>query len=198
MFEGNWKITDAETLTGKAYTGTAEVHKSGSHYDIAWRSTASEASGIGLASGNKLCVGWGSTEFGVVLYKIGGDGTLKGRWTATTAPAEASDGLEQAVGGSAAAVEGDYIIKGTNPGGTAPYEGKLQIAKTGRTYQLKWIVGDIVTNGVGIKVDDALFVGWAIDKKPFGVVALTFEEDHAKGVWTLNGATQTAPENWKR
>jgi len=198
MFEGTWKITEAETLTGKPYTGTAEVHKSGSHYELAWRSTASSASGIGLADGNKLCVAWGSSEFGVVYYKIGGDGTLSGRWTATTAPAEASDGLEDAVGGSPTALAGDYVIKGTNPGKTAPYEGKLQITKTGRTYQLKWTVAEVVTNGVGIKVDDALFVAWATDKKPFGVVAFTFEPGQAKGIWTLGGATQTAPENWKR
>jgi hypothetical protein len=198
IFEGSWKITEAETLSGNPYTGTAEVHKKGSRYEIAWRTTASTASGIGLAHENKLCVAWGSSEFGVVFYKIGGDGTLRGRWTATTAPGDASPGLEEASGGSATAVEGDYAIKGTNPGGTAPYEGRLQIVKTGRTYQLKWILGDVVTNGVGLKVDDALFVAWSTDKEPFGVVALTFEAGQAKGVWTLGGASQTAPENWKR
>jgi hypothetical protein len=197
MFEGTWKITEAETLTGNPYTGTTEVHKNGNRYEIAWRSTASDASGIGLANGNKLCVAWGSSEFGVVLYKIGADGTLRGRWTATTAPADATDGLENAIGGSPRALEGDYVIKGTNPGGTAPYQGKLQIVKTGRTYQLKWTVGDFVTNGVGLKVDDALFVSWALDKKPFGVLAFTFESGQAKGIWTLGGASQTAPENWK-
>ena len=198
MFEGSWKITEAETLSGNSYTGTAEVHKKGSRYEIAWRTTASTASGIGLAHENKLCVAWGSSEFGVVFYRIGGDGTLRGRWTATNAPGDASPGLEEASGGSSTAVEGDYIIKGSNPGRTAPYEGKLQIVKTGRTYQLKWILGDVVTNGVGIKVDDALFVAWATDNEPFGVVALTFEPAQAKGVWTLGGAAQTAPENWKR
>ncbi len=198
LFEGTWKITEAETLTGNPYSGTAEVHKSGSRYEVAWRSTASDASGIGLPDGNKLCVAWGSSEFGVVFYKIGADGTLRGRWTTTTAPADAVPGLENASGGSPTSVAGEYIIKGNNPGGTAPYEGKLQIAKTGRTYQLKWTVGDAVTNGVGIKVDDALFVAWAVDGKPFGVVAFTFEPGQAKGVWTLAGATQTAPENWKR
>jgi hypothetical protein len=197
-FEGTWKITEAETLTGNPYTGTAEVRKNGNRYEIAWRSTASTASGIGLADGNKLCVAWGSSEFGVVFYKIEDDGTLRGRWTATTAPGDASDGLENAVGGSPSAVEGDYVIKGTNPGRTAPYEGKLQIVKTGRTYQLKWILGDVVNNGVGIKFDGALFVAWATDDKPFGVVAFTFEPGQAKGVWTLGGASQTAPENWKR
>ena len=198
IFEGTWKITEAETLTGNPYTGTAEVHKKGSRYHIAWRTTASTASGIGLAIENKLCVAWGSSEFGVVYYKIGGDGTLTGRWTATTASADASVGLENAAGGSPTAVEGNYVIRGTNPGGTAPYEGKLQIVKTGRTYQLKWTLGDVVTNGVGIKVDDALFVAWATDNEPFGVVALTFEAGQAKGVWTLGGAAQTSPENWKR
>ncbi len=40
MFEGSWEITEAETLAGKPYTGTVEVHKKGSHYQVAWRSTA--------------------------------------------------------------------------------------------------------------------------------------------------------------
>ena len=197
MFEGTWKVT-AETINGSPYTGSVEVQKNGARYEVAWRTTASTASGIGLANGNKLCVAWGSSEFGVVFYKIGADGSLKGRWTATTAPADETPGLENAIGGSPNAVGGDYVLKGNNPGGVAPYEGKLQIVKTGRTYQLKWTVGDLVTNGVGIKVDDALFVAWAGGKEPFGVAAYTFESGQAKGVWTLYGATQTAPETWKR
>jgi hypothetical protein len=198
MFEGTWKIAEAETMTGNPYTGTVEVQKKGSHYDIAWRSTASTASGIGLADGNRLCVAWGSSEFGVVFYKIGGDGTLRGRWTATTAPADASPGVENLIGGSPAALEGEYVVKGLNPGGTAPYDGKLQILKTGRTYQVKWMVGDVVTEGIGIRIDDGFFVAWGADKKPFGVAAFIIEAGQAKGRWTLAGASQTAPENWKR
>jgi hypothetical protein len=198
QFEGTWTITDAETLTGNPYAGTVRVRKNGGRYEVAWKSTASTASGIGLASGNKLCVGWGSSsEFGVVFYKIGADGTLRGRWAAPGLPPETSDGLENATGGSPSDVEGDYVVKGTNPGGATGYEGKLRIQKTGETYQLKWRVGDRVTTGVGIKLEDTLCVAWG-GKETFGVVGYILEGGQATGRWTLGGGTQTAPESWTR
>jgi hypothetical protein len=193
-FEGTWTIAEAETLNGNPYTGTVRITKNGKRYDVAWKSTASNASGIALASGNKLCVAWGTGNYGVVLYKIGSDGTLRGRWTGSAAEAEKSDGLENAIGGAAGTLAGNYVVKGSNPGGGGSYEGRLKIAETGATYQLEWKVADKVTKGVGIKVEDSLFVAWG-DKEPFGVVSYTFEESEAKGFWTLAGTDRTATEN---
>jgi hypothetical protein len=196
LFEGTWTIAEAGTLDGKPYGGTVQITKKGERYAVKWQSTASTASGIGLPSGNKLCVGWSGNDFGVVLYKIGQDGTLKGRWTSSAASQHDSDGLEHATGGSPGKVEGVYVVKGTNPGGDS-YQAKLKVAKTGQTYRLEWEVAGTSLNGVGIKVDDGLFAVWG-EKEPFGVVSYSFEEGRAKGIWTLSDATQTATENLTR
>lgn len=192
-FEGKWTITEAETLTGNPYAGIVRIAKKGERYEVRWQSNASNASGIGLVSGNKLCVGWSPHEFGVVFYKIGQDGTLKGRWTGSEAAPETPDGLENASGGSLGKIEGAYVVKGTNPAG-ATYQGNLKIAKTGQTYRLQWEVAGRSTKGIGIKVDDGFFVAFG-DKEPVGVISYSFEEGQAKGIWTLSGATQTATEN---
>jgi hypothetical protein len=196
LFEGKWTITEAETLTGNPYAGIVRIAKKGKRYEVRWQSNASNASGIGLASGNKLCVGWSPHEFGVVFYKIGPDGTLKGRWTGSEAAPESPDGLENASGGSPGEIEGAYVIKGTNPAG-ATYQGNLKIAKTGQTYRLGWDVAGRSTKGIGIKVDDGLFAAFG-DKEPVGVISYSFEGGQAKGVWTLSGATQTATESLSR
>lgn len=196
LFEGTWTIAEAETLDGKPYRGTVQINKKGERYGVKWQSTASTTSGIGLASGNKLCVGWGAHDFGVVFYKIGQDGTLKGRWASSALGPNDSDGLENATGGSPGKIEGAYDVKGTNPGGDS-YHAKLRIAKTGQTYRLEWDVAGRSLNGAGIRVDDGLFAVWG-DQEPFGVVSYSFDGARAKGIWTLAGATQTAKENLTR
>ena len=193
LFEGTWTIADAKTLDDKPYSGTVQITRIGERYGVKWQSTASPTSGLGLASGNKLCVGWGAHDFGVVFYKIGQDGTLRGRWTGSTAGPKDSDGLENATGGSPGKIEGAYDVKGTNPGGDS-YQAKLRIAKTGQTYRLEWDVAGTSLKGVGLQVDDNLFVVWG-DREPFGVVSYSFDGARAKGIWTLGGATRTATEN---
>lgn len=193
LFEGTWTIAEAETLDGKPYGGTVQITRKGERYGVKWQSTASTTSGIGLASGNKLCVGWSAHDFGVVFYKIGQDGTLKGRWTGSAAGPNDSDGLENATGGTPGKIEGAYDVKGRNPGGDS-YQAKLRIAKTDQTYRLEWDVAGTSLKGVGLKVDDNLFVVWG-DQEPFGVVSYSFDGGRAKGIWTLAGATRTATEN---
>ena len=193
LFEGTWTIAEAETLNGNPYTGTVRILKEGGRYEVKWRSTASNNSGIGLASGNKLCVAWSPNDFGGVFYKIGSDGTLRGRWTSSATGPETSDCLENASGGSPGKIEGEYVVKGVNAQGNS-YQGNLRIAKTGQTYRLEWTVAGSSLKGVGIKVDDGFFVAWG-QKEPFGVVSYSFNGRQAKGIWTLAGETRTATEN---
>ncbi|HVF73366.1 MAG TPA: toll/interleukin-1 receptor domain-containing protein [Chthoniobacterales bacterium] len=193
-FVGTWKIADAAMLNGVPYDGTVAIASSGSRYHIKWNSTVSTASGIGLASGNQLCVAYSAEDYGVVIYRIGGDGTLKGRWAGSTFSANDRDGLENATGGTPGKVEGTYDVKGLNPDGTTSYQGRLTIEKTGETYQLQWEVVDRLIKGVGIKSDDALFVAWGY-KEHFGVAAYRFEGSQAKGAWTVVGATRVGTEN---
>jgi len=129
-----------------------------------------------------------------VLYKISADGTLDGRWTIPGAGE--AEGSEKAVGGKPGELEGKYSVKGTNPGGRGGYEGKLDIRKTGDTYQLRWTIpGSPSYGGVGLRVGDSLHVGWGIGKEPFAVISYAFKGESAEGIWTVGGASRTAKEN---
>jgi hypothetical protein len=190
---GAWKITDAKTLSGKPYTGSVDIMAKGKVYQLRWDTTAGKYTGIGMTDGNRLCVAWGSKDSGAVLYKLGGDGALDGRWTV---PGATDEGTEKATGGTPGEFAGEYSIKGTNPGGKGGYEGKLSIQKSGEVYQLKWTIpGSPSYAGVGIQVGDSLYVGWSTAKDTYAVIGYTFEGLTAQGVWTVSGAKTTAQEN---
>jgi len=193
-FSGTWKITDAQTLTGEPYTGTVRIASIGKVYELQWNTTAGKYRGLGLADGNKLCTGWGGKSFGVVLYKINGDGALSGRWTIPGA--NEAEGTEEARGGTPNELEGEYTIKGTNPGGKTGYDGKLRIRKTGATYQLRWTLPDGQSySGVGLRVGDSLHVGCGTGKDTYAVISYTFDGASAEGLWTVGGSEKTAKES---
>lgn len=197
VFAGKWKIAHGETLQGARYGGTVDITKRGARYELAWQTDAGRLSGIALADGNELCVVWGSEPSGLVLYRIAADGTLHGRWLFSGADPNMVAGVENATGGAPGALEGHYTVKGSNPDGGNSYRGKLEIVKTGATYQLKWDLDGRPLTGIGIRQGDKLFVAWAATA-PFGVVNYDFASDAAKGVWTMSGATQTGIENLAR
>ena len=193
-FSGTWKITEARTLTGRPYTGTVRIASIGAVYELEWKTSAGNYRGLGLADGNKLCTGWGGKNFGVVLYKINNDGTLTGRWTIPGA--NEAEGTEEATGGTPNLLEGEYTIKGTNPGGKGGYEGKLRIRKTGATYQLRWTIpGSRPYYGVGLKVGHSLHVGWSTSSETYAVISYSFKGGIAEGTWTIGGSNHTAKED---
>jgi hypothetical protein len=192
-FAGRWKIAGAATLAGESYGGTVEITRTGSRYSIQWNAAGSEYNGIALGVGNKLCAAFGSGDFSVIYYRIGQDGTLRGRWASSNFAANDRDAFENATAHAGGRLEGKYTLKGLNSDGT-DYQGKLDIVKTGQTFQLEWQVLGTTSKGVGIKVDDGLFVASG-DKTPLGVVGYTFDGARAKGVWTLAGEEVVAKEN---
>jgi len=197
--EGIWKIAKARSLDGTSYDGTVQFTKQGERYLATWQTTAGTTySGVGLVRGNKLCVGWSAESFGVVFYKVDGRGTLNGKWIVTGTSAELSDGVETATGGTPGKLEGHYLVTGLNPGSQAPYAGELDITRTGATYKMHWKVDKSSYTGVAIEVDDELFAGWGDKDHPVGVVSYTFEGKGAKGVWTLDGESETGTENLVR
>jgi hypothetical protein len=193
--EGAWTITEARTLEGGSYGGSVRFFGEENRYQVSWQTAAGNYSGAGFFRDNKLCVGFSERSFGVVFYKIEQDGTLNGRWMVTGAGADESDGTEKAIGGAPGKVEGEYSIIGSNPGSKNRYGGKLRIKRTGDTYQLQWNVNDSITTGVGIRVDDDLYVAFGGKDQVYGVVAYTFDGKRAKGLWTLGGASQTGTED---
>lgn len=193
-FTGTWKISNAQTLTGRRYSGSVRIASLGGVYEVQWDTTAGKYRGLGLADGERLCTGWGGKTFGVVLYKIHDDGTLDGRWTIPGA--NEAEGTEVASGGKPGQLEGSYRITGTNPGGKGGYTGELTIRKTGDTYQLKWTIpGSRPYYGVGLKVGDSLHVGWGVGSETYAVISYDFKNGGAEGVWTVGGSRKTAKED---
>ena len=197
-FTGTWQIRDAKTLTGQIYGGTVRIASIGAVYEVRWNTSAGNYSGLGLADGDKLCTGWGGKVFGVVLYKINADGTLTGRWTIPGA--NEAEGAETAAGGTPGKLEGEYEIKGTNPGGKGGYTGKLRIRQTGETYQLRWTIpGQRDYYGVGLKVGDSLHAGWSVGSATYAVISYDFKDPNAPtGLWTVGDSRKTAKEDLKK
>lgn len=194
---GTWNITDAKLLGGNSYTGTVAIAKQGSvHnglYNIDWKTSAGDYSGLGFHQDGELFIGWGTKDYGVVLYTIG-NGTLDGQWTGTDM--QNSIATEQASGGTAGKVEGTYKVSGKHLNGA--YKGTLVITKTGEVYQLKSTIdGGKSVTGVGLRSGDKLAVGWGIGGG-FGVVHYTFNGKTATGQWALPNESKLGTENLKR
>jgi hypothetical protein len=193
QFIGTWKITEAATIEGVPYDGTVEITSAGSRYKVKWNLAANIVKGLALSLGNKLCVAYATGDFSVIVYEIGADGSLKGRWAYSSFSARDRDGLENVAGGTPGKIEGMHTVKGLNPDGTS-YQGSLTITKTGETYQLEWEILGRKIKGVAIKVDDALFATSVYDGT-FGVVGYAFDGPRAKGVWTTDGESKLGTEN---
>lgn len=191
--EGRWLLVEARSLAGNPYHGAVRFSKRGDRYDVAWQTTGGDYTGIGLVRGDRVCVGWSTGSFGVVLYKIGTDGTLDGTWSVKGSEA-ATSGVETATGGTPGKLVGRYLVVGSNPDAQNQYRGQLEITQTGKTYRLHWTTGDASVIGVGLRIDDDLFVAWG-GPEPFGVVSYIFNRDRAQGWWTQGGASEVGREN---
>ncbi len=79
--EGNYTL-EGTNLDGARYSGTAGITRSGSGYSVTWKIANKSYTGSGALSGKTLTInrkGPGAFE-GVVTYKLGANGMLKGAW----------------------------------------------------------------------------------------------------------------------
>lgn len=107
----------------------------------------------------------------------------------------ASSHLLAALADAKRPLEGLYACKGTNPdGGT--YEGRVEIAKKGDGYNLKWKVGESTYLGVALREGDVLSVAWGLPGgggTVVGVVAYKINADGTlNGRWTVLGGDNKA------
>ncbi|MCS6807972.1 MAG: hypothetical protein RML40_04760 [Bacteroidota bacterium] len=191
---GEWRIVEAKTPnSGSSYSGKVTIRPlSTSAYTLDWETNAGKYSGFGLLQGSMLCVGWGTSQipFGVVVYTLAPD-KLVGTWTAT--------GLEGKIGtetatrvragmGETQAIEGTYDVRGVNPKTRVPYEGTLRITSTPNStiYAIQWDLGSVRYNGIGIRREQYLYVGWG-HNQAFGVILydMRTEAGTAQGVWAI-------------
>ncbi|HEY0077756.1 MAG TPA: hypothetical protein VGB73_03850 [Pyrinomonadaceae bacterium] len=82
-------------------------------------------------------------------------------------------------------LSGSYrIASSSNPGGGGSYEGKVNIARQGGSWNLVWMIpGSVVYKGVGLQLDDTLAVGWGMGED-YGVAAYRIAAGRLDGIWT--------------
>ncbi|WP_460941687.1 hypothetical protein [Spirosoma daeguense] len=185
---GAWKIETAQLPNGESYNGMVTITKNGNTYQLDWKTSVGNYSGIGLLLDGKLFVGYGiNIAYGVAVYKVNpNNNQLDGVWTSPQLNGEV--GAETLTG-----QDGQYYVAGTNPGGQT-YRGKLMTQRTGRTVQVQWNVGNQTYNGVGFYSGDYLVIGYGFGQA-FGVVEYVVKGNKATGRWALGGGSDLGAEN---
>jgi hypothetical protein len=103
--------------------------------------------------------------------------------------------------GSAAALEGRYTIEGVTPGDDArPYEGEVEVRRTGETYAIAWrttggnYVGTGLLSGATLSI---IYTSTQIRGVPGLATYEVVNNKVTKGTWTNLGARVSGTEIWK-
>lgn len=75
--EGEYSVIGSNP-NGVKYRGKVTISKQGKYYMLKWKIGKDSYQGRGLISGKTLTVNWGAVY--PVIYKIRGNGVLKGSW----------------------------------------------------------------------------------------------------------------------
>jgi len=98
-----------------------------------------------------------------------------------------------------AGLEGQYVIRGTNPSGQQ-YKGRAAIKSAEGVYQVVWKIGESKHVGTGILKNDMLSVVYRATgrgKRPGLVVYQVQDDGSLVGVWVGLGKTETGTERWR-
>jgi hypothetical protein len=193
---GSYEVSGTNENGAGAYTGTLGVTKRDDVYQFSWDTAGKKYDGVGVRTGDAIAAaftsGTNGEGCGVVLYKIGSDGTLDGKagyWGNNSSETEIAkrtkgDGLE-----------GDYDVSGKNTGGEA-YTGKLGVKKSGAGYTFSWNAGSTF-EGFGIRQADTVAVG--IGGNKCGFVSYELKPDGTlDGKWGGYGSQSVGTETAKK
>ncbi len=190
---GSYDVTGTNEGGGGNYKGTLEVIDRDEVYQFKWNA-GKTYDGVGVKTDNAVAVSFMEGEdgkgCGVVLYKIGSDGSLDGKagyWG--TNQSENEKGTRT----SGTGLEGEYDITGKNPDGKE-YKTKLTVKSAGAGYLFSW---DGKLNGFGIKQGDKVAVG--LGKSACGFVSYEVASDGTMtGKWGSVGSTTVGSEIAKK
>ena len=193
---GQYNITGTNENGAGNYKGTLEVIERGDVYQFRW-DTGKKYDGVGVRTDNSVAVafteGNDGTGCGVVLYKVGSDGTLEGKagyWNVNSSESEKGTRTK------GSGVDGEYAITGKTPAGKE-YKGTLTIKPEGTGYAFEWNTGGSPLTGFGIKQGDMLSVG--IGGKKCGFVGYEVASDGTlNGRWGGYGSTSVGSETAKK
>lgn len=193
---GTYDISGTNENGAGAYKGTLAVTNRGDVHQFSWDTAGKKYDGVGVRTGDRIGVAFAEGNdgkgCGVVLYKIGADGSLDGKagyWgnnTSETETAKRTKGTD---------LEGEYDVKGTNTTGQA-YTGKLAVNKSGAGYTFSWDAGSSF-EGFGIRGGDSVAVGFGGSK--CGFVGYDVQPDGTlDGKWGGYGSKSVGTEVAKK
>lgn len=156
---GSYESTGTNPNGGAPYKAMLVVTPRDDVYQFSWDSGGNKYDGVGVVTDKTVAVSYTDGEngkgCGVVLYKIGADGSLDGKagyWGVNSA--ESEKGTRK----SGTDLDGTYDVSGTNVEGK-DYKGTLDVKKDGEGYTFNWDAGGSLT-GFGIKQGDKAIVGF--------------------------------------
>ena len=178
---------------GTRYNGNLTVTKRDQVYQFSWTIGDREYDGVGVRTDNTVAVafteGADGKGCGVVLYKVGADGSLDGRsgyWGVNSSESE------KAVRTSGTGLPGEYDVTGKNPSG-GEYKGKLAVNKQGAGFSFQWDIGGTPFTGFGIQSGDKAAVGFG--GRQCGFVSYDIKGDGSlDGKWGGQGSTVVGTE----
>ena len=193
---GAYTVSGTNEGGGGAYNGSVTVSKRGDVYQFSWDTAGKKFDGVGVRTGNSVAVAFADGESGegcgVVLYKIGADGSLDGKagyWgnnSSETEIAKRTKGTD---------LEGTYDVKGTNTEGQ-DYEGTLAVNKAGAGYTFSWSAGSTF-EGFGVRQGEMVAVGFGGSK--CGFVSYERKPDGTlDGKWGGYGSKSVGTETAKK
>jgi hypothetical protein len=191
---GSYDVTGTNEGGGGNYKGTLKVTDRDEVYQFSWNA-GKTYDGVGVMTDNAVAVafteGANGEGCGVVLYRIGADGSLDGKagyWGVNEAESE------KATRTSGTGLDGEYDVSGTDPKGT-DYKGKLSVKTAGSGYAFSWNGGKLT--GFGIKQGDKVAVG--LGGKQCGFVSYEVASDGTmNGKWGSVGTTTVGTETAKK
>jgi hypothetical protein len=194
--EGEYSATGTNTNGGSPYKADLIVNTHGEVYQFTWDSNGKGSDGVGVMTDNAVAVafteGTSGKGCGVVLYKIGADGSLDGKagyWGVDSAESE------KATRTSGSDLEGKYDVAGKSPEGK-DYKGTLEVKKDGEGYAFVWNTGKTL-EGFGVKTGDKVAVGFG--GKQCSFVSYEVKPDGTlDGKWGGKGSKSFGTETAKR
>lgn len=193
---GDYTATGTNPGGGGAYDAALKVTPRGDVYQFSWVSGTHQYDGVGVKTDNAVAVsftdGGDGKGCGVVLYKIGADGSLDGKagyWGVNDSESETATRT------SGSDLEGNYSVKGKSPEGK-DYTGTLAIKKAGEGYTVEWKVGSTFS-GFGVRNGKFLAVGFGGKQCSFVSYEVT-SDGSLDGRWGSSGSTSFGTELAKK
>jgi hypothetical protein len=202
-FAGVWKILEATYPNGQsAYTGTIEIKRNRSTFDLDWDITAGRYVGIGLPINSHLFVSCGEHRagLGISLYQIQSESEVAIQWSTPE--------MQGAIGGGAftsrfnGVFEGEHELAQYLPDGSLHGIWAVAIQKTGSIFEIVWRRGEAIHfRGLGLEMASGLAVSWYPDTRQLAFLDYVLDSansDTLLATWALGGFTSLGTERLKR